>query len=189
MPPTVPSTVITLPVIAATPATVAPYGTLLASVAGIKPLPIDFYDGTMEVRKPAEMESDSPLDLTIVRISLRDWEVRYVERHPGHRQVFLPLGGKPFVAVLAPPTPGLPSPADFRAFRFEGSAGLMLHRGVWHEFPFALEPATDIVVILSRDTNASLQANPQNEGEAIGPDLEKLNVGLRWTERLRVAPG
>lgn len=109
--------------------------------------------------------------------------------HPGHRQVFLPLGGKPFVAVLAPPTPGLPSPADFRAFRFEGSTGLMLPRGAWHEFPFALEPATDIVVILSRATNASLQANPQNEGEAIGPDLEKRNVRLRWTERLRVAPG
>jgi len=189
MPPTAPNTVITLPIIAATPAGVAPYGTLLASDAGIKPLPIDFYDGSIEVRKPAEMESDSPLDLTVVRINLRDPEVRYVERHPGHRQVFLPLGGKPFVAVLAPPTPGLPSPTDFRAFRFEGSAGLMLHRGVWHEFPFALEPATDIVVILSRDTNASLQADQQIAGEASGPDLEKLNVRVRWTERLRVAPG
>lgn len=178
---------ITIPVETPTLADLAPFGTVLASLPSVKPLPIDFYDGTVEVRKPAEMESDSPLDFTVVRIQPRDLEVQYVERHPGHRQTFIPLGGKPFVAMLAPPSEGLPRPEDFRAFRFDGSAGLMLYRGVWHEFLFSLEPDTDVIVILSKDTNRSLYAENVIEGEAIGPDLEKLNTRVRWGTRVRLA--
>jgi ureidoglycolate lyase len=179
--------VVTIPVEIPTLEALAPFGTVLASLPSVKPLPIDFYDGTVEVRKPAEMESDSPLDFTVARIQPRDLEVQYVERHPGHRQIFIPLGGKPFVAMLAPPTEGLPKPEDFRAFRFDGSAGLMLYRGVWHEFPFSLEPDTDVIVILSQDTNRSLNADNVIAGEAIGPDLEKLNTRVRWGKRVRLA--
>lgn len=182
-----PLPVITIPIETPTLEALAPFGTVLASLPSVKPLPIDFYDGTVEVRKPAEMESDSPLDFTVVRIQPRDLEVQYVERHPGHRQTFIPLGGKPFVAMLAPPSEGLPRPGDFRAFRFDGSAGLMLYRGVWHEFLFSLEPDTDVIVILSKDTNRSLYAENVIEGEAIGPDLEKLNTRVRWGTRVRLA--
>jgi ureidoglycolate lyase len=159
----------------------AVFGTVIASSDAVVPrLPIDFYDGAVDVRKPAAFEFDSEPELTIVRIQPRPLVVQFIERHVGHRQTFIPLGGKPFVAMLAPPSEGLPDPSAFRAFKFDGSAGLMLHRGVWHEFLFSLEPDTDVVVILSKDTNRSLHNDNVIEGEAIGPDLEKLNVKARW---------
>lgn len=165
----------------------APYGTVIASTDAVCPrLPIDYYDGTCDVRKPAEFEFDSNPELTIVRIQPRPLEVQFIERHVGHRQTFIPLGGKPFVAMLAPPSEGIPDPSSFRAFKFDGKAGLMLHRGVWHEFLFSLEPDTDVVVILSKDTNRSLYADNLIEGEAIGPDLEKLNVKARWGKRVQL---
>ena len=165
----------------------AQYGTVIASTDDVcKRLPIDFYDGTVDVRKPAELETDSPLELTIVRIQPRPLEVQFIERHVGHRQTFLPIGGKPFVAMLAKPSEGIPDPSSFRAFRFDGKAGLMLHRGVWHEFLFSLEPDTDVVVLLSKDTNRSLYSDNVIEGEAVGPDLEKLNVRARWGKRVKL---
>jgi ureidoglycolate lyase len=164
-----------------------PYGTVIASSDAVTPrLPIDFYDGSVDVRKPAEFEFDSAPELTIVRIQPRPLEVQFIERHVGHRQTFIPIGGKPFVAMLAPPSDGIPDPSSFRAFKFDGSAGLMLYRGVWHEFLFSLEPDTDVVVLLSKDTNRSLYADNVIEGEAIGPDLEKLNVKARWGRTIQL---
>jgi ureidoglycolate lyase len=177
----------TIPIETPTLEDLAVYGTVIASTDAVcKRLPIDFYDGSVDVRKPAELETDSPLELTIVRIQPRPLEVQFIERHVGHRQTFLPIGGKPFVAMLAPPSDGIPDPSSFRAFKFDGKAGLMLHRGVWHEFLFSLEPDTDVVVLLSKDTNRSLYSDNVIEGEAVGPDLEKLNVIARWGKRVKL---
>lgn len=179
-------TVMTLMIETPTLEDLAPFGTVLASIPQIKPLPIEFYDGTVEVRKPAEFEYDSHVDVTVVRIQPRPLTLQYVERHPGHRQTFIPMGKKPFVAVMAPPSEGIPDPSTMRAFRFDGTAGFMLHRGVWHEFLFSLEPDTDIVVLLTADTNKSLYAENVVDGEAIGPDLEKLNLKARWGKTVRL---
>jgi ureidoglycolate lyase len=176
--------VFTIAVENATPDRLAPYGTVLGSLPSIAPLPITFYGGAVEVRKPAEMESDSPLDLTVIKMQPRPFEVEYIERHPGHRQAFIPLGGKPFIALMAPPSAELPEPAAFRAFRFDGSLGFMMFRGVWHEFPFCVQPNTDLIVLLSKDTSRSLRSDNVVEGEAIGPDLEKRNTRVRWRRRV-----
>ena len=63
----------------------------------------------------------------------------------------------------------------------------MMHLGTWHEFPFALESAADMVVILRNETNRNLDAVA--DGEAVGEDLEKRNMKRRYGVTLRFAPG
>ena len=96
----------------------------------------------------------------------RPLRVSWMERHFLHTQTFFPLGA-PFVAVLAPPGEGeLPDLDAARAFVFDGSAGLMLHLGTWHEFPFALH-----------DDHQCLHPDPPRHGAR--PDDEAGQRGAR----------
>jgi len=103
-----------------------------------------------------------------------------LERHFKHTQVFLPLGGKPFIAVLAPPTDtDLPNIDEAKAFLFDGQAGLSMHLGTWHEFPFALVEDTQLVVLLRQETSKSLKSENVFDGEGLGPDLDKKDITRR----------
>lgn len=62
------------------------------------------------------------------------WHANY---HPDGGQLFFPLDRTPFVAPLALPGDNI-TLADFKAFYFDGSAGLYIHPGVWHEAVFPL---------------------------------------------------
>lgn len=177
-----------LPVREATPEALAPYGTILGSLPEITPLPINFYDGTVTVRKPAEFITESPAEFTVCRLQPRPLTLEFLERHPRHTQAFVPLGGKPFVAVFAPPTVDneLPDIEALQAFRFDGSAGFIMHINTWHEFPFAIHEDTDIIVVLSQDTNQALHDDNVVEGEAHGPDLDKRNLVARLGLRVEL---
>ncbi len=160
----------------ATPEALAPFGWMLGAHRDIAAGPLNFYPG--ERRAPAEFVSDDQTDLTVVRLRKRPFEVVYVERHFKHTQAFLPLGGKPFLLVMAPPDTGeLPPLEALRAFRFDGTAGFCMRIGCWHEFPFALEDPTDLVVILRKETYRNLQ-NVVGD-EARGDDLDKKNYRRR----------
>lgn len=163
----------------ATAEALAPYGNIIGTDPSVPRLPITFYDGAVDVRVPADFESEAKPQLTVCRVQPRPMVIDYMERHPQHTQGFLPLGGKPFVVVFAPPAEEMPQPKDLRAFRFDGSCGFLMHKDVWHEFPYALEADTDLVVILSEATNANLQDDPDGLGEAKGPDLDKRNYRSR----------
>lgn len=182
-------TVHEIPVRAATAEALAPYGVLLGSDCGVEPLPIDFYGGTVDVRKPGAFRCDSAVDVTVCRLQPRPLELEYLERHPCHTQAFIPLSGRPFLAVFAPATVdnALPALDALQAFRFDGSAGFMMFENVWHEFPLAEEPDTDVIVLLSTATTDALHADNTVEGEAVGADLEKRNVRHRYGVRLRLA--
>lgn len=81
---------------------------------------------------------------------------------------------------MAPPSDGdLPDVDAVRAFRFDGSAGFTMHLGTWHEFPFAIEDGTDMVVILSTQTGYDLHAKNSVTQEAFGPDLDKKDIVAR----------
>jgi ureidoglycolate lyase len=111
--------------------------------------------------------------------------VQWMERHFKHTQAFIPLGGKPFLAILAPPTEGeLPDLDQARAFLFDGQAGLLMHVGTWHEFPFALVDNTQLVVVLRSETLESLREENVIDGEAFGPDLDKKDIVRRLGVRL-----
>ena len=169
-----------LPVHEADPAALAPYGRLLTHdelTANIAP----FYDGAVVTSRPVAYECEGPTELSLARVQPRAPRVRFLERHFRHTQSFLPLGGKPFVLVMAPPSPA-PELAALRAFRFDGSAGFALHLETWHEFPFALVPDTDVVVVLSSQTVQDLRNTADDSLDASGPDLEKLDLAARYAE-------
>lgn len=170
--------------------TLAPFGTLLGRGAGAPPVPVDFYRGHVRMSYPVAFTCDHPVELTLATLTRREPEVRYMERHFQHTQTFIPLGGKPFIVVMAPPNSGdLPEIDAVRAFRFDGSAGFTLHLGTWHEFPFAIEDETDMVVILSTQTGYDLHAKNIETQEAFGPDLDKKDIVARTGTLFRFETG
>jgi len=161
----------------ASPAALAPFGRLLAHDEATRNV-APFYDGAVVTSRPVEYDCEGPTELSLARIQPRAPQVRFLERHFLHTQAFLPLGSKPFVLVMAPPAPA-PELASLRAFLFDGSAGFALHRGTWHEFPFALHADTDIVVVLSAQTVRDLRNTAADSLDASGPDLEKIDLAAR----------
>jgi len=173
-------TTITLTVEKATPEALAAFGQVIGRVDAIPPVNVDFYKGAVKMSYPARFSCDHPVEITLAQMDWRPGEVRYMERHFQHTQAFIPLAGKPFVAVMAPPTDGdLPDLGQVRAFRFDGSAGFAMHLGTWHEFPFAVEDGTDLVVILSSQTGYDLKSKDAVTEEAHGPDLDKKDIVAR----------
>ncbi len=59
--------------------------------------------------------------------------------HPDGGQIFAPRDGAPFVALLARPGDDV-RPEDFVAFAFDGSCGVHIDPGVWHQPVFPVGP-------------------------------------------------
>lgn len=75
---------------------------------------------------PADARDDrTPLDTS----RLFTYEANY---HPDGGQVFFPRQRRPFVALLAKSGDHV-TPDDFVAFTFDGSCGLHIDPGVWHQ--------------------------------------------------------
>lgn len=164
----------------ATAESIAPFGALLGRRSGVRPTGLDYYNGTVAMSRPVKFECDSRTELSLTTLKRRPFQVRYLERHFQHTQSFIPLGGKPWMGVFAPPCDAeMPDLTQVRAFRFEGDTGLCLHRGTWHEFPFPLEDDTDLAVVLSSQTTEDLHRRADNGIEAFGPDLDKKDMTLR----------
>ena len=172
---------------AATAEALAPYGDVLGYNPSVEPMPIDFYDGTVKVRRLTEFVSDEQTELPVVSIDRRPLEVRWMERHLKHTQSFIPLGGKPFVVVMAPPNDNnTPDIDKVEAFLFDGQAGFNMKLGTWHEFPFAVLDQTHVIVILRREATDGLVRDNVIQNEAVGPDLEKRDLAKRCGINFRV---
>ena len=63
------------------------------------------------------------------------WHANY---HPDGGQLFFPLQPGPFISPLALPGDDV-RPDDFTAFWFDGSCGLYINPGVWHEAVFPIK--------------------------------------------------
>jgi ureidoglycolate lyase len=158
---------------------IAPFGQLVGPDPRPEPSPSSFYDQKVTTWRPTFI-SDAETELAVCTLQRRPLAVRWMERHFKHTQVFLPLGGKPFLAVLAPPTDtDLPDLDQARAFLFDGQAGLAMHIGTWHEFPFALVDGTQIVVILRREATEGLKKENIVDGEGHSGDLDKKDIARR----------
>ncbi|WP_440995895.1 ureidoglycolate lyase [Arhodomonas sp. SL1] len=72
--------------------------------------------------------------------------VRMLERHPLGSQAFMPLSGRPYLVVVAPPGEVIDT-SEVRAFRAGGDQGVNYHAGVWHHPLLALEAASDFLVV------------------------------------------
>ncbi|MEP6344384.1 MAG: ureidoglycolate lyase [Parasphingorhabdus sp.] len=173
-------TVIHLPLTKASAEALSPFGQIIGSASGVEPMAVDFYKGAVAMSYPVKFTSEHPVEVSLANLDRRPGEVRYMERHFQHTQAFIPLGGKPFVAVMAPPgDDDLPDLSAVKAFLFDGSAGFQLHLGTWHEFPFAMEPETEMIVLLSSQTGYDLKAKDAVTEEAFGPDLDKKDIAAR----------
>lgn len=87
---------------------------------------------------PADAREDrAPSDET----RLYTHEANY---HPDGGQIFFPRDGASFVALLAKPGDDV-RPEDFVAFHFDGSFGVHIDPGVWHQpvFPVAAKATFD----------------------------------------------
>ncbi|MCS4505064.1 Ureidoglycolate lyase [wastewater metagenome] len=72
--------------------------------------------------------------------------VSMLERHPLGSQAFVPLNGRPYLVVVAPPGEQV-DPATVRAFLARGDQGVNYHAGVWHHPLLALESTSDFLVV------------------------------------------
>lgn len=171
----------------ATSEAVAPFGQILGITDHVKPLPTGFYEGKVTVYRPVDFQSDEETELTLATVDRREMRVQWMERHFKHTQTFIPLEGKPFVVVLAPPNDKeLPNLDQVRAFLLDGSCGLTMKKGTWHEFPFALVDHSNVIVILRRETTRNLMKDSVIAGEAHGPDLDKKDLVSRMGVILEV---
>lgn len=174
------NTIRTLRVQPATPASLAPYGTILGYDPAIAPMPIDFYGGKVKVRRVVNFVSDDQTEMPVITMDRRPLEVRWMERHFKHTQAFIPLGGAPFIAAFAPANDReLPDLDAVRAFHFDGSAGFAMHIGTWHEFPFALRDGTHLIVVLRREATDGLVRDNAVQDEARSGDLDKKDLLAR----------
>lgn len=76
----------------------------------------------------AREDADGPVDQVLL------WHANY---HPDGGQVFWPLSPEPFVVPLAPPGDDV-TPDQFVAFRSDGTYGIYVRPGVWHDGAFPL---------------------------------------------------
>ena len=185
--------------IIATPESLKGYGFVIGAPGGITRDKIDFYGKEVRVTQPAKFHGNADLCLNLVSFTQRALTVRWMEYHSKHTQTFIPMSGKPFYMVLGRPTcrradgswdaaaPQQPDPNTVQAFYFDGSAGIVMEIGTWHEVPFPTSGDTHFVCICTNETNDNLEAQGA-DGDCSGGDLEKRNVAkhLGYTFEIEV---
>ena len=173
--------------VVATAASLAGYGYLIGEPAGLKRDKIDFYGRNVRVSQPAAFHGNDDLCLNLVSFQPRDLTVKWMEFHTKHTQTFIPMSGRPFYMVLGKPTcrrpdgswdeseSTLPNPDDVTAFEFDGSGGIVMEVGTWHEVPFPIAGETHFICICTNETNHDLE-NQGPDGDFEGGDLSKRNL-------------
>jgi ureidoglycolate lyase len=184
-------------VVPATQSALAPYGYLIGPPESEVKGRIDYYGDAVQVRTPAKFIGNSDLMLNLVTFNRRPPLIRWMEYHIKHTQTFIPLAGRPFIMVLGAPTQlradgsrdtqqqDLPDLANVRGFYFDGSAGICMHIGTWHEVPFPIHDATSFVAVVTNETNRNLEEHDANF-ESEGGDLVKRQLVRRLHAELEI---
>ncbi|MEM6438817.1 MAG: ureidoglycolate lyase [Pseudomonadota bacterium] len=89
--------------------------------------------------------------LSIFRGRPRPLIATLLERHPFGSQAFVPLGGRPWLTVVAEGPE-----APLRAFLCGGDEGVQIGRGVWHH-PLLTLAAQDFLVLDRESPGANLE--------------------------------
>lgn len=170
-----------IPLLDATPENFKPFGTIL----GADSKPVETGAGaryaSLRVSNPAtNFTSDDDTCMIVLTYNPRPLECEFLERHYKHTQVFIPLEGKPLVGFFAPAdeTKEEPDLDKLVALRFNGSAGFVMNKGVWHEQPNCLQPDTKAICVLRKETVRELKPVP-NSRECHGEDIDKIDIKAR----------
>jgi len=104
-------------------------------------------------------EADGPYGIGYLSLELAALRLDWAERHMRCTEALIPIGGACLVYVGPPEhphEPGRPPELDrFRVFRLRQGQGVVLHKGVWHGAPLAIDHALNVVVLLPQGTGGS----------------------------------
>lgn len=188
---------LSIAVVPATSAALAPYGYLVGPTDAEIKGRIDYYGDAVQVRTPAKFVCNDDMMLNLVTFNRRAPVIRWMEYHSKHTQTFIPLAGRPFIMVLGAPTrkkpdgsidpsmADLPDLGTVRGFYFDGSAAICMHIGTWHEVPFPLQDRTSFIAIVTNETNRNLEEHDENF-ESEGGDLVKKQLVRRLDTVLEI---
>lgn len=138
-----------LPAQEATPAAIAPYGTLIEP--GEDGTPHGAADAVLDLGRGRPR-------LYIMRLTARPMRVTGITRHAAVTQCLASTRGEDWFIALAAPgdaedAAAMPDPARIEAFRIPGGRALALHRGTWHAGPYFSAPSMDFLNLELADTN------------------------------------
>jgi len=150
-----------------TPEAFAPYGDVVTSTGRDGRSVNAGTSVRVEMPEPDVLAHDGKPSLSVFRATAvrLPFEVRELERHRLGSQTFLPLGGTPFVVVVALGGDA-PDTDTLAAFVIDGGRGITFRRGTWHHPLLALADG-DFAVI-------------ERRGAEIDCDVAALRPGA-WT--------
>ena len=98
------------------------------------------------------------LTLDVIRHHRRDFVIDHLNRHHHATQTLVPLGKQPCVITVAPAGVDFSDEAHLetlRAFVMDGTVGITLALGTWHDGPWPLMDVVDLVNLQGRDVLAN----------------------------------
>ena len=171
-----------LDLVDATPESIRPVGELIGPDNFQAGLNIPFYTGSVIEGQPINFHHTGRAVIRCAKVFRRAPEVTWLERHLHLSQLFIGLGQKPYLMVLAPPnhvqghdTPDL---AEVKTYRIPGGMALLLHLGTWHDFPIAAEDEATVITMNSEEVVQAL-VNMPAPGEMQQGDVYKIDVARR----------
>jgi ureidoglycolate lyase len=155
----------------------APFG-LVLTPAGRPRLPINTYGDNLDLYREG-FESDQPIEWFIFAGRARGTRVLFLERHQQLSQTFIPVNGRGFYTVMAPPNcpeeNGFPALTQLKAFFVPGDVPIQIHRATWHENPMPATDDTRLLVTSHANLTAAHRQNPDPQLASLPRDLER-----RW---------
>lgn len=173
----------------ATPENFARFGTVI-SPEGVTPKPSSMYPG-VTVFSPGPIHAETDIEWMITRTDIREFRLLFLERHMKLSQAFIPLGGDPFLSVVAPADApeedGFPALEEIRAFIVPGDRGIQIDIGVWHEPPFGLIDGSVQLLTSHRALTRGLAEGLNEQREIAQLDVDKRNLTDRTGRIVRIA--
>lgn len=170
----------------ATASTVAPFGQVIDETPSIERLPIPYYPHVEEgVSFPFYYSGRAVI--RSARIQPTNDPVQWLERHLQLSQIFLGLGRAQFAIVVAEAhrdDAGIgdsqsPDLGTLRCFGFDPGTGILLSKGVWHDFPIAIDRPVTCLTLSSSEVIDAL-VNVKAPTELDGGDICKVNLPSRF---------
>ncbi|MDP3895683.1 MAG: ureidoglycolate lyase [Mesorhizobium sp.] len=125
----------------------APFGDVLDTAGPSYPINAGM---TQRFHDLARVEAEGPNARVLISIFRGQpyafpLRLRMVERHPLGSQAFMPLGGKPFLVIVCPDTPG--GPGAPHAFVTAPGQGVSYPRNTWHGVLTPIGEPQDFLVV------------------------------------------
>ncbi len=133
-----------------TAAAFQPFGDVIDASTAKKNIPINYGTATRyhDLATVDVSENGGRTLISLVKstpLTERPIPIKMMERHPLSSQAFIPLSGRPFLAVVGPP--GDFDPAKIQAFYVRADQGVNYKRGTWHHYLLSLEAESDFLVV------------------------------------------